>query len=56
VRRGEAVTVVANLGTGEQPWPAGHRHLALASDQDVRVDMGRAVLPVDTVAIFTENR
>jgi maltooligosyltrehalose trehalohydrolase len=56
VRRGEAVTVVANLGTDEQQWPAGHRHLALASDQDVRVDGGRALLPVDTVAIFTANR
>jgi hypothetical protein len=48
--------VVATLGTDEQQWPAGHRHLALASDQDVRVDKGRAVLPIDTVAIFTENR
>jgi maltooligosyltrehalose trehalohydrolase len=55
VERGDRVIVVANLGTTEHDFPVGDRHLALASDQAIRTHQRRVVLPVDTVAIFTER-
>jgi maltooligosyltrehalose trehalohydrolase len=55
VQRGERVMIVANLGTTEQDWPVGDRNLVMASDQAIRLDHGRVVVPVDTVAILTER-
>ena len=52
LERGSALVVV-NLGRSEQSVPAGGRHtLAAASDDAIRLDGDRLVLPVDSLAVL----